>query len=217
MEGLGLPPPDLTEQELEVVTTVFRNYETGLREATIYPKDLSAAMKMLGLNPMEQEIVDLTNEITRNGFIYFPEFCAIVNKKLREEDEEVFRQNMFKILCGTEPLPEKYRAKRYKLETHFFSKKDFTHMMLNLPVEVSEVDIEEMFTYADQDQDGQISYDEFQTMINPPKPPEPPKPTLADLASVSARNQQLPQTLSVANLAVSSSSDLKLRTHASFT
>ena len=39
MEGLGgLPPPDLTEQELEVVTTVFRNYETGLREATIYPK-----------------------------------------------------------------------------------------------------------------------------------------------------------------------------------
>ena len=38
MEGLGLPAPDLTEQELEVVTTVFRNYETGLREATIYPK-----------------------------------------------------------------------------------------------------------------------------------------------------------------------------------
>ena len=34
---------------------------------------------------------------TRNGFIYFPEFCAIVNKKLREEDEEVFRQNMFKV------------------------------------------------------------------------------------------------------------------------
>ena len=33
-----MPPPDLTEQELEVVTTVFRNYETGLREATIYPK-----------------------------------------------------------------------------------------------------------------------------------------------------------------------------------
>ena len=26
---------------------------------------------------------------------------------------------------------------RYKLETHFFTKKDFTHMMLNLPVEVT--------------------------------------------------------------------------------
>ena len=38
-----------------------------------------------------------------------------------------------------------------------------------------------MFTFADKDGDGKISYTEFQIMINPPKPPEPPKPTLADL------------------------------------
>ena len=54
-------------------------------------------MKMLGLNPMEQEIVDLTNTITRNGLIYFPDFCKIVLKRWREVDEEVFRQNMFKV------------------------------------------------------------------------------------------------------------------------
>ena len=52
---------------------------------------------MLGLNPLEQEVLDLTNEITRNGFIYFPEFCQIVTKKYREEDQEIFRQNMFKV------------------------------------------------------------------------------------------------------------------------
>ena len=28
----------LTEREMEVVMTVFKSYETGLREATIYPK-----------------------------------------------------------------------------------------------------------------------------------------------------------------------------------
>ena len=28
-------------------------------------QDLHSAMKMLGLNPMEQEIIDMTNEITR--------------------------------------------------------------------------------------------------------------------------------------------------------
>ena len=39
MEEARLPTKlELTEQEMEVVTTVFRNYETGLREATIYPK-----------------------------------------------------------------------------------------------------------------------------------------------------------------------------------
>ena len=47
---------------------------------------------------------------------------------------------------------------------------------------MSEEDIEEMFTFADKDGDGKISYTEFQIMINPPKPPEPPRPTLADLA-----------------------------------
>jgi hypothetical protein len=54
-------------------------------------------MKMLGLNPMEQEIVDLTNNIVKDGFIYFPEFCKAILKKFREDDEEVFRQNMFKV------------------------------------------------------------------------------------------------------------------------
>ena len=54
-------------------------------------------MKRLGLNPMEQEVVDLTNTITRNGFIYFPDFCKIVLKRWREEDEEIFRQNLFKV------------------------------------------------------------------------------------------------------------------------
>ena len=54
-------------------------------------------MKMLGLNPMEQEIIDLTNEIAMNGLIYFPEFCRIVHQRFRDQDEAVFRQNMFKV------------------------------------------------------------------------------------------------------------------------
>ena len=52
---------------------------------------------MLGLNPLEQEVLDLTNEVARNGFIFFPEFCSIVHRKYREEDEDLFRQNMFKV------------------------------------------------------------------------------------------------------------------------
>ena len=55
-------------------------------------------MKMLGLNPMEQEIVDLTNTITKNGLIYFPDFCKIILHGWREEDENLFRQTMFKVL-----------------------------------------------------------------------------------------------------------------------
>lgn len=56
-----------------------------------------SAMKMLGLNPMEQDIMDLCNTVPKNGLIYFPDFCNIVLKRWREENEEVFRQNMFKV------------------------------------------------------------------------------------------------------------------------
>ena len=44
--------------------------------------------------------------------------------------------------------------------THF-SRVDFEYMMSRLPVYVSEQDIEEMFTVADRDKDGKISYQEF--------------------------------------------------------
>ena len=37
-------PDMLTEQELEAVTTVFRSFESGLREATIYPSVCSSKL-----------------------------------------------------------------------------------------------------------------------------------------------------------------------------
>ena len=54
-------------------------------------------MVSLGLNMMEQEVIDMTNTVARNGLVYFPEFCAVVLKKFREEDEEQFSQIMFKV------------------------------------------------------------------------------------------------------------------------
>ena len=74
--------------------------ETGLREATMDPKDLQVAMKMLGLNPSDQELLDIPNKISRNGFIYFPDFCQICLEYFRQDNdqEEDFRKYMFKVL-----------------------------------------------------------------------------------------------------------------------
>ena len=55
------------------------------------------ALKSLGLNTMEQEVIDLTNTVARNGLIFFPEFCDIVLQRFREDDEEQFAQIMFKV------------------------------------------------------------------------------------------------------------------------
>ena len=56
-------------------------------------------MKMLGLNPTEQEVVDIPNEIAKSGHIYFPEFCKLVLDRFRRggTEDELFRLNMFKV------------------------------------------------------------------------------------------------------------------------
>ena len=88
----------LTEMELEAVTAVFRQFETGLREASINARDLLSALKCLGLNTMEQEIMDLINSAgSKDGLIYFPEFSQIVLSRYREESQQEFNKIIFKV------------------------------------------------------------------------------------------------------------------------
>ena len=58
-------PDEFTRKELDDVTTVFKSLETGLRQGTIFPNDLYRALTRLGLNPTEQEIVDIDNYIAK--------------------------------------------------------------------------------------------------------------------------------------------------------
>ena len=45
---------------------------------------------------------------------------------------------------------------------------DFVHIMKNLPVAVSDEDVEEMFEFADKNKDGKLSYKEFKVVnLNP--------------------------------------------------
>ena len=102
-----------------------RQFETGVREASIDAGDLLSALKCLGLNTMEQEIMDLSNNLSRDGLIFFPDFCSIVLKRYREEDEEEFAKTMFKVFCGTDPLPTEFRAKKYKVYQKYLTKAEF--------------------------------------------------------------------------------------------
>ena len=64
-------------------------------------------------------------------------------------------------ICGTEPHPVKFRAKKYKIAEKSFGLSDFRQMMSHLPEHVPEHEIIEMFKFADKDRDGRISYEEF--------------------------------------------------------
>lgn len=166
----------LSDDELEQISVVFHQYETGIRSGTIRPGDLLSCMKSVGMNPSEQELLDMINEVEKKGVIYFEDVCKLILRKFREDDETEFIKIMFKHLCGTDPHPTQFRAKKYKLEQRFIEKKDFLEMMQLLPTPVDPLECEEMFNFADKDRDGRISWDEFQIMINPPPPPKPPTP-----------------------------------------
>jgi len=171
----------LTEEELEQISTVFHQFETGVRSGRIRSGDLLPCMKSVGMNPSEQELVDMTNEVEKKGVIYFKDFCMLILRKFREEDEEEFIKIMFKHLCGTDPHPVQFRAKKYKVDQRFIEKKDFLEMMQLLPIPVDPMEAEEMFDFADKDKDSKIGWEEFQIMINPPPPPKPPTPHKEEL------------------------------------
>ena len=56
-------------------------------------------MRSLGLNPNEQEVIDIPNYITRRGLIYFNDFCQMILKWFRDDvsEEEHFKQLMFRV------------------------------------------------------------------------------------------------------------------------
>ena len=71
---------------------------------------------------------------------------------------EITKQILLQVICGTDPYPTNFRAKKYKIKDKFFTKAEFQFMMRNLPVPVKEEDIDQMFDFADKDKDGHINY-----------------------------------------------------------
>ena len=45
------------------------------------------------------------------------------------------------------------------------NKEDFAFIMRNLPVPVADSEIDEMFEFADKNQDGKLSFAEFELMV----------------------------------------------------
>ena len=60
-------------------------------------QDLHVALNSLGLNPTDQEVVDIPVKIARKGLIYFPDFCMICLRYLKKDEDEQFHHWMFKV------------------------------------------------------------------------------------------------------------------------
>ena len=60
------------------------------------------------------------------------------------------------MLCGTDPFPELFRAKKYKIHDKFLNRQDFNFIMRNLPIPVSNFKRDFMYVCR-----GTILYKDF--------------------------------------------------------
>ena len=98
---LGNKILELWENETVICQEILIELLRIIQQTNIFLQDALDAMKALGLNPGEQEMIDMTNEVNINGLIYYPDFCKLVLRKYREENRETLNQALFKVTLVT--------------------------------------------------------------------------------------------------------------------
>lgn len=104
-------------------------------------------MRSLGQNPTEAELQDMINEVDADGSgtIDFPEFLAMMARKMKDTDSEDEIREAFRVFD--------------KDGNGFISAAELRHVMTNLGEKLTDEEVDEMIREADIDGDGQVNYE----------------------------------------------------------
>lgn len=144
---------DLTPDELQEFAQAFKMFDKD-GNGTMNIKELGVAMRTLGLNPTEEELLNMVNEydVDGNGKIDFFEFCKMMKEMNKETDQELIRL-AFKVFD--------------KDGNGYITAQEFKHFMTTMGEKFSEEEVDEIIKEVDKDGDEQINYEEFVQMIAP--------------------------------------------------
>ncbi|KAK3093373.1 hypothetical protein FSP39_014725 [Pinctada imbricata] len=132
----------LKEEQIAEFKEAFSLFDKD-GDGTITTKELGTVMRSLGQNPTEAELQDMINEVDAdgNGTIDFPEFLAMMAKKMKDTDTEEELREAFKVFD--------------KDGNGYISSAELRAVMTNLGEKLGDEEIEEMIREADLDGDGQ--------------------------------------------------------------
>lgn len=142
----------MSEEQVAELRQAFNEFDVD-GGGTINTTELGYAMRAMGMNPTEQELLDLINEYDTDGsgMIEFPEFCNMMSDKMNAVNDEDMIRMAFRVLD--------------RFGNGTISSKNFKHLMTHIGDKLSDAEVEEMIAEADKDGDGTLNYEEFVKML----------------------------------------------------
>jgi len=141
----------LTFEEIDEFREAFMLFDRD-GNGTMSTKELGVAMRSLGQNPTESEILEMVSEVDTdgNGQVDFPEFCVMMKRMMKESDAEMIRE-AFKVFD--------------KDGNGVITAQEFKFFMMHMGDHFTEGEVDEILREVDVDGDGQIDYEEFVKMM----------------------------------------------------
>ena len=112
--------------------------------------ELGTVLQALGQTPSQNELLDMINEVDvdGNGFVEFAEFVILMTNKVKEMTKE-------------EEITEAFNVLDKEKDNHI-SVKELKYFMRKVAhIKLSSEEAEAMIEFADSDEDGLVSFDDF--------------------------------------------------------
>ncbi|CAD5117337.1 DgyrCDS6122 [Dimorphilus gyrociliatus] len=140
-----------TAQKIHGFKEAFSLYDKD-GDGAISSKELVTVMRSLGLNPTENDILEIIAEfdLDGSGQIELPEFINMMLKYTQMDDENEIRE-IFRVFDRN--------------GDGYISAEELRHTVINMGSNMTESEVEEMFETADINGDGRISFSEFVRML----------------------------------------------------
>lgn len=133
------------EDQIKQAWSLFDDDGSG----TIDKNELKLVMQKLGLNPTQDELTEIVNDIDKDGDgdIDFSEFLRLMSTKLKDAQTEEELLEAFKVF----DTKNKQR----------FGETELNEICKRLKCEFTSEEIKEMISVADINGDGYIDFEEF--------------------------------------------------------